>query len=242
MSSIPSATGDLFSMTGLNAYWNYTLVRDPIAEGVHTATQFIDDANSYSPNMFANAGAGIGSTAASIGMSSAVGWQTYNQWKNYKSGLGSFKDVYKHSGGILGQDSVFSIRKDNTIRTLKGNTGFREKFAYPQEFIDDLKSSNTKGYLKRSGKFISHKGWKLPLAATVAAVGASVALPWLFSKAGQVLDSAGQASLNRRKHYYNSSYYSTEQYEQSAYQQIGASMQALENKMVSTGRLYHHRG
>lgn len=241
MSSIPSATGDLFTMTGLNAYWNYTLVRDPLVEAAHTVTQFANDASSYSPNTFSNAGAGIGSFLGSTGMSAAIGWQTYNQYKNYKSGLGSFKDVYKYKGGVLGQDSIFSIRKDNTIKNLKGSY-FKEGYAYHPEYLDDLKKMSKQGYLKRSGDFIKHRGWKMPLAATGVAMVGAIAAPMIFSKIGQVIDYAGSQDMNRRKHHYDSSYYNTQQYEQSAYQQVGASMEAMESKMMSVSRIYHSRG
>lgn len=219
-----------FNELGLNTYWNITSVTDPLTEARDVATSFYDNARSNNPNTFSEAGFGIGSVVGSFAAGGFAIKMAMNDKKQYNLRGHGYQDTVKMN---LSDDLFLKKRSGDLIHS----SGLR---------VNDTQSKfikkNSSAGLMKGGHFVKNpKIWK-GFAGMFGSVAAGMVLGSGLSVAGSFLDDAAQDDRNRRQMSYDTRYFNTSKYEQSAYDTIGSAMDSMESRMISTARIYHSRG
>jgi F0F1-type ATP synthase membrane subunit c/vacuolar-type H+-ATPase subunit K len=232
----------IFSSTGLNAYFNYTFVRDPIREGINTTSTFLDDIETYSPNMYSNLGSGIGMTATSLGTSLIMGHGIYSGLRNQRIQKGAI-EAYKGSSGVFSTEGgiMTSYKKGwgGYIKSGVANTG--------EEYItkEIAKTGAKKGWLNLGkGTFKRPSmGIGANLAITAGIIGAGIVGTMALSSVGSWVDQSSKWDIDRRRQHYDTrEFYGVNRYLQSMNDTYNQSMDVMDRKLFSCARAYHSRG
>lgn len=231
--------GTFLSKSGLNTYFNLTFGLDSIRETENAGNALYEGVRSDDPNTFQATGTSLGfaaGSAASLGIFGIQGLHgSYAQATNrhWMTGEGASARFYSMEKG-----------KMNLIKGPKGSV-FNQTLS-DAEASSVMKSGTQGKLLFKNGKIGGFKalkgGWKGPVAFGLAMIGATLLPPLIGGVTGKIMDSAWQESIARRQINYDNRFFDTRQQEMSAYQTLGASMDAYRNKLISTSRIYHSRG
>lgn len=234
------AVEQIFSHTGLNAYWNYTFVRDPIKEGINTVSGLANDLEEHSPNIYSNLGSGIGMTATSFGTSAIMGYGVYAGMRNQRIKENAVQ-------AYISKEGIFSAENGTMTSYRHGISGYAKSVSEytGEEYIAKKMAISKKRWINlETGKMYKPSmGMGKNLAITAGIIAAGVVGTMALSTAGKWVDQASSLDIDRRRqHYDNREFYGTGRYLQSMNDTYNKSMDALESKMFSCARAYHHRG
>lgn len=216
--------------SGLNTYLNVEMGLDAAHEFSNSALTLADGTWNEDPNTFTQAGMQFGYGAgslASLGVFGAMGAgfaiqnKVYNTFKYENNLYKEFKPLFKES----------------YIASVNGA-------AVEEELQRKILGSGVRGRMA-GGAFKAipkHLGKAIGIGGTLAMFAASIATPIIGGAAGKVVDSAWQSSISARQIKYDNRFFNTQEQEMSAYQTLGASMDAYRSRMISCARVYHHSG
>ncbi|MDY0199020.1 MAG: hypothetical protein RBR68_14540 [Tenuifilaceae bacterium] len=227
--SIVSSGMKFMHQSGLNSYINISMGLDAAHEFSNSAMTVGEGVWNEDPNTFTQAGAQFGYGAGSVASLAAfgamsAGFAARNRFNPYHSFEGN---VYKES---FFRGKLYNINSPGVN--------------IEKELASKIKGSGTRGFMAKGSFKAMSKGLGrfIGIGGTVAAIGALIVPPMLFSAAGKVADSAWQSSIAAKQIKYDNRFFNTQEQEMSAYQTLGASMDAYHSKMISCSRIYRHGG
>jgi hypothetical protein len=228
------SVGNFLSKSGLNMYFNATFGLDALRETENAATTVLDGVWNNDPNTFQRAGTELGFAAGSIASLGLFGIQGAHGW--YSNRINDTWMVKEGSSGA----SFYHMNKGKMFQRPGPNA---TTAALSEDAMKSVMSKGKRGrWVKNIGFKALKSGWKGPTAFFATLAATTILPPVIGGVAGKIMDSGWQEAMARRQISYDNRFFDTRQQEMSAYQTIGASMQAYHGKLISTSRIYHHAG
>lgn len=239
------SVGNFLSKSGLNMYFNATFGLDALRETENAATTVLEGVWNNDPNTFQRAGTELGFAAGSIASLGLFGIQGAHGW--YSNRINDTWMVKEGSSGA----SFYHMNKGKMFQRPGPNA---TTAALSEDAMKGVMSKGTQGRWIKGRGFASMAvgDWKTlggiarklrnPAAFFATLAATTILPPVIGGVAGKIMDSGWQEALAKRQINYDNRFFDTRQQEMSAYQTIGASMQAYHGKLISTSRIYHHAG
>lgn len=230
--SAGSVINKVFMNKYLMSYFAVSSATEMMTSGIGTGLDMAQDAAHNDPNKFERAGMGAG---AAIGAGAALGMMDLPFLVHGIRTSGALHDeAYSH--GISRHTGRANLYKQSggTMTHLGGSS------------VDDamaktIRKTGTAGVIGRNGNFIKNFGWKFQVGSMLGPMAVGFAASTLLGFGGKMMDEMYQDGRRNREMKYDNRYIVDQQKDMDTMQQVGAGMNAYQNRMVSMGRIYHSR-